>query len=136
MQTIPKETILRSNSLSQEELLCIRLTSDLPPTPSIYGYWSKVLTIQISHIKRVFCHMIKDEMSFQILESCLSLSDIQNMRNTKNLSVKSKIETITSLICGGKKKIRRVYLSHISLLTDQTVRKMENILLNLFNPKV
>ena len=80
--------------------------------------------------------MIKDEMSFQILESCLSLSDIQNMRNTKNLSVKSKIETITSLICGGKKKIRRVYLSHISLLTDQTVRKMENILLNLFNPKV
>ena len=57
--------------------------------------------------------MIKDEMSFQILESCLSLNDIQNMRNTKDLSVKSKIETITSLIWGGG-SIKRVYLSRMS----------------------
>ena len=28
MQTIPKETILLSNSLSQEELLCIRLSQE------------------------------------------------------------------------------------------------------------
>ena len=111
MQTIPKETILLSNLLSQEELLCIRLTSDLPPTQLIYGYWSKQPFKSLT--SRVFCHMIKDEMSFQILESCLSLNDIQNMRNTKDLSVKSKIETITSLICGGE-NIKRVYLSQRS----------------------
>ena len=57
--------------------------------------------------------MIKDEMSFQILESCLSLNDIQIMSNTKDLSVKSKIETITSLIWGGG-SIKRVYLSQTS----------------------
>lgn len=131
MPTIPKETILLSNLLSQEELLCIRLTSDLPPTPSIYGYWGKVLTIQISHIKRVFCHKIKDEMSFRILESCLSLSDIQNTRNTKDLcKIKNRNYHLINLPGGGgwgggwEGNIRRVYLSHVSLLTDQTVRKM------------
>ena len=65
-------------------------------------------------------------MSFQILESCLSLNDIQNMRNTKDLSVKSKIETITSLIWGGGAVLKGcIFLKR--LLTHQTMRKMENI---------
>lgn len=52
-------------------------------------------------------------MGFQIPETCLSLNDIQNKRNARGLSVKSKIETMTSLlVCDIRKSIRRAYLSH------------------------